>query len=687
MNHPNQKSPTGAEQPHANRAGEVELAQLKGQLSSALEELEQTKFELNAIRNSTIWRVSLAVRAPVMLILRLRHGWGGLPGRIARHGGWYGYLCEWWREVQSYGWGYFGRVATYEHNPGPGSGDHDRNDYTAWKLRFAHLKVASTALSTSASPLLSVVLPVYRPPLHLLQEAIASVVNQRYANWELCIADDASNDEQLTAYLHDLACQHANIHITFRNVNGHISQCTNSALELATGEFVVLLDQDDLLPEDALTELVRCIADHPDVGIIFSDEDRIDESGTRSLGAYFKPDFNYDLFMGQNMVSHLGVYRRSLLNKIGGFRLGVEGSQDYDLALRAWENLRPDQVVHIPKVLYHWRAIQGSTALNQSEKSYTTTASYKALVDHLERSDVDAEVLPCRLLPNFHRIRYTLPPDMLHATVVLAFDYELYQLRDLVNMLGSRAGGMDTKFIWVTSQEVTTAELQTEPPSVGPKIQIVSVPPGTPALVRLNAALLLSDDPIIAILTMPFSEATDGWLDELTRFAAQKRVGFVAPMVVDAADQIKLVDHGGVLFTDNFRAVHAHKGLHIDHTGYAGRGALSQSFSALSPALLVVRRDLISTALPLASLFGDPLDFVDLCLEFRDRGLANVWTPEVELRFNDLRFAGRTNLFTSLPPFSAKRTTWMQKWGAKPKDPAYNPNLSLDGDFSLNWRA
>ena len=675
----------GFEHPHASDPGDVEVVRLQTQLSSALEELKQTRSELEAIQNSTIWRMSLAVRAPVMFILRLRHGWGGLPGRIARHGGWFGHFCEWWRDIQSYGWGYFGRVATYEHNPGPGSGDHDRNDYTAWKHRFTQTKPAAS-IPTDPSPLMSVVLPVYRPPLHLLQEAVASVLRQRYTNWELCIADDASNDEQLTAYLHTLESQHANVHVIFRKTNGHISQCTNSALDLATGEFVVLLDQDDLLPEEALAEVVKCVAEHPDVGIIFSDEDRIVESGTRSLGAYFKPDFNYDLFMGHNMVSHLGVYRRSLLTAIGGFRRGVEGSQDYDVALRALERLRLDQVVHIPKVLYHWRAIQGSTALSQSEKTYTTTASYKALVDHLERTGVAAEVLPCRLLPNFHRIRYTLASNMQRATVVLAFDYPVHQVRELITMLGTRAGVRDTSFIWVTSQAVTAADIQTDPQSIAPTIQVVSAPPGGSALARVATALPLSDDPILAVLTMPFSEATDGWLDELARFAAQPRVGFVAPMVVDAADQIKLVDHGGILFTDNFRAVHAHKGLHIDHTGYAGRGALSQSFSALSPALLVVRRELINTALPLTSLFGDPLDFVDLCLEFRDRGLANVWTPEVELRFNDLRFAGRTNLFTSLPPLSARRTTWIQKWGPKPKDPAYNPNLSLDGDFSLNWR-
>src|SRR5690606_30759392 len=150
-------------------------------------------------------------------------------------------------------------------------------------------------------------MPVYRPRLELLQEAINSVQAQTYGHWELCIADDASNDEALTAYLRALAEQHANIHVGFREKNGHSSACTNSALVLASGEFIVLLDQDDLLPPHALQRVADCIAHHPDAGIIYSDENRIDETGDKPLGAYFKPDFNYDLFLGHNMVSHLGV--------------------------------------------------------------------------------------------------------------------------------------------------------------------------------------------------------------------------------------------------------------------------------------------------------------------------------------------------------------------------------------------
>lgn len=190
----------------------------------------------------------------------------------------------------------------------------------------------------------------------------------------------------------------------------------------------------------------------------------------------------------------------------------------------------------------------------------------------------------------------------------------------------------------------------------------------------------------VAVLTTPFIEASEAWLEELARLAGQSRVGFVAPRVVDGAGLKDIFDHGGILFTDDMRAVHAHKGLFTYMTGYAGRAILQQSFMAVSPALIVARRELLRDQAPFVTEFGGRLDLVDKSLAFHQQGLANVWTPEVEVRFNDLRFAGRANLLTELGPFGKRRRTWEAKWTRQLPDPAYNRNLSPDGDFSLNWR-
>lgn len=673
-------------------SGEVparEAARLRKQIADLELELEQARKDLDAIRHSTLWRTTILIRGPIMLALRLRHGWRLLPGEVARRGGWYPQLCEWWREFRAYGWSYFSRINTYELNPGPGSGEHDRNDYAAWKRRFGTSHPSALPQTPAEQPdvLLSVVVPVYRPPLDLLRQAIESVQAQTYPHWELCIADDASRDPDLTDYLQTLAAHHPNIRVALREKNGHISACTNSALSLAKGDYIVLLDQDDLLPAHALERVAQTIAQHPEAGIIFSDEDRIDETGAKALGAYFKPDFNYDLFLGHNLISHLGVYRRSLIEEIGGFKLGLEGSQDWDLALRALERLRPDQIVHIPEVLYHWRAIEGSTALAQSEKSYTSTASRQAIKDHLARMGVDGEVLPSTHLPAFNWIRYALPEERRTATLILPFDYPAEQLRRMVKRLRNEQGDIRCDILLACSESIQAEDLLSPQELATTSIKRVATPAGASLSQRVNMALPLATGHFVALVTIPLTDVTPAWLEELCRIADQDRCGFVAPRVVDGAGTEDIFDHGGILFTDDMRAVHAHKGLFTDMTGYAGRGILQQSFMALSPAVLVARRELLQDTNPFTEAFGGRLDLVDKCLSFHQKGLANIWTPEVEVRFNDLRFAGRANLLTELGPFGSRRQAWIAKWGRRPHDPAYNPNLSPDGDFALNWRS
>lgn len=685
MDHTDQTSSTAPQGGPGITSAEAE--HLRRRLAQAQTELENTRRELDAIRNSTIWRATLLIRGPIMLALRLRHGWQTAPGEVARRGGWYSQFCEWWRSFRSYGWRFFSRAVSYEKNPGPGSGQHDRNDYAAWSERKRNMAESSLAAPPQDGPLLSVVMPVYRPPLDLLKEAITSVFQQTYTRWELCIADDASGDPALRDYLQTLAARHTNIKVALRKQNGHISECTNSALELASGEYIVLLDQDDLLPTHALATVAQTIARHPDAGIIFSDEDRIDETGTEKLGAYFKPDFNYDLFLGHNLISHLGVYRRDLVTQVGGFRKGLEGSQDWDLALRVLELCQPHQIVHIPQVLYHWRAIQGSTALAQSEKSYTSTAARKAIEDHLVRIDIDAEVLPSTHLPAFNRVRYALPEKQRTCTLVVSFDYPAEQLKSMLTLLLNSPGDILCEVLVASSQGLTAEQLLDSNLQGSVPLEVVAVPRNSSPAERLNRLLPLATGHFVAVHTAPIINASNEWLEELCRIAGQLRTGFVAPCIVDAAGLEDIFDHGGILFTDDMRAVHAHKGLFTYMTGYAGRAILQQSFVALSPALLVIRRSLLASPSPFATDFGGRLDLIDKCLDLHEQGLSNIWTPDVEVRFNDLKFAGKANVLTELGPFGARRQAWIAKWGRRPADPGYNPNLSPDGDFSLNWLA
>ena len=239
--------------------------------------------------------------------------------------------------------------------------DRQTEEYARWIARYDTLDTDDVAqiqeriAQLTRRPRISVIMPVYNAPERWLRRAIESVQEQLYPDWELCIADDASTDPHVRRVLEECAARDPRITVVFRERNGHIAEASNSALAVATGEFMALLDHDDELPRHALYLVAEEIKAHPDVDLIYSDEDKIDESGRR-YEAYFKPDWDPDLFGSQNLFSHLGVYRIALVRKIGGFRSGLDGSQDYDLALRSMHETRPEPFRHIPYVLYHWRA-------------------------------------------------------------------------------------------------------------------------------------------------------------------------------------------------------------------------------------------------------------------------------------------------------------------------------------------
>ena len=251
--------------------------------------------------------------------------------------------------------------------------------------------IRSRIRELSYQPLISVVMPVYNTQETWLRKAIDSVLRQLYPKWELCLADDHSSRPHVRPILEEYAACDPRIKLVFRDRNGHISAASNSALTLATGDFVALLDHDDELSEHALYMNVEELNRYPGAHLLYSDEDKIDERGRR-YWPFFKPNWNPDLFYSLNLVTHLAVYRRSVLEAVEGFQEGLEGSQDYDLTLRVIERIPPEAIRHIPHVLYHWRAIPGSVALASGEKIYAHEAARHAIRAHFQRRGVRAEV-------------------------------------------------------------------------------------------------------------------------------------------------------------------------------------------------------------------------------------------------------------------------------------------------------
>ncbi|MEO8718035.1 MAG: glycosyltransferase, partial [Burkholderiales bacterium] len=247
--------------------------------------------------------------------------------------------------------------------------------------RRAALRAAQAALAYR--PLVSVLMPVYNTREDWLRSAIESVLAQAYDNWELCLADDASPDLRVREVLSEYAARDPRVRVEHRAQGGHIAAATNSALALATGEFLCLMDHDDLIPQDALYELVARLNQDPALDMIYSDEDKIDLAGRRDDAA-IKPDWSPEYLESCMYTAHLAIYRASLAREVGGFRTGYDGAQDYDFVLRFTEHT--NRVAHVPRILYHWRAVPGSTAASMDGKGYVVPSGVRALQDRLART-------------------------------------------------------------------------------------------------------------------------------------------------------------------------------------------------------------------------------------------------------------------------------------------------------------
>ena len=269
----------------------------------------------------------------------------------------------------------------------------------------------------SSRPLISMLLPAYDTPADFLEEAVRSVQDQIYTNWELCIVDDCSTDPRVAELGSRYAESDARIKFVRRTENGHISAASNTALSMATGSWVACLDHDDRLSESALAHFALTISKNPEAGLLYSDEDKISEDGSR-VDPFFKPDFDPLLLLGQNYLCHLSMFRKDLVDQVGGYRLGYEGSQDWDLALRVSARLTTDQVVHIPRVLYHWRIHSTSTAKSLTTKSYAAQAGEIAVRDHLAEIGAASQVVP---LPasGWNRVKWELPAELPLVSIII----------------------------------------------------------------------------------------------------------------------------------------------------------------------------------------------------------------------------------------------------------------------------
>ena len=559
-------------------------------------------------------------------------------------------------------------------------------DYSAWIERFdrlsdADVQQAGQRLRKFAHrPLISVLVPVYNTPEAYLRRCIDSVRAQIYPDWELCLADDASTAGHVATILEEYAALDPRIRFVRRERNGHISEASNSALALAKGEYVALLDHDDELSAHALYFVAKAVNENPGVQLLYSDEDKLDPSGTR-FDPYFKPDWNPELFLSHNLICHLGVYRTDLVRAVGGFRRGYEGSQDHDLGLRCVARLKPAEIAHIPHVLYHWRAIEGSTALSGSAKEYAEDAGKRAIEEHLDAVG-DAGASVAREIGGY-RVRYAVPSDPPKVSLIVPTRDRVDLLRTCIESISALTRYPNYEIVVVDNQssEPETIEYLGALGARG-NVRVLRYDAPFNYSRMNNTAVRQTDGGVVGLVNNDIEVIHGDWLDEMVGHAVRPHTGAVGAMLYYPDDRIQ---HAGVIIGLGGVAGHAYVGMPRGFPGQQHRAHLTQNLTAVTAACLVVRRSVFEEVGGLDETLEVAFNDVDFCLRIAQHGYYNVWTPWAELYHHESATRGYEDNPAKKARFESEVQRMVARWGSALRwDPAYNPNLGLEGhDFPL----
>jgi glycosyltransferase involved in cell wall biosynthesis len=568
--------------------------------------------------------------------------------------------------------------------------------YKMWirshRLRAADRRAIARHIDHFATkPLISVLMPVFNARADVLAEAIESVRSQLYPHWELCIADDASTAPHVREVLEKFRHADSRIKVDYRQSNGHISAASNSALAMAAGEFIALLDHDDMLSEQALYQVVAELNNYPKTDIIYTDEDKIYSEGDKSAEGrrddpHFKSGWNPDLLYSQNYISHLGVYRAELVKSVGGFREGFEGSQDFDLLLRCIAARGEARVRHIPVILYHWRAASGSTALSPEEKSYATEHGIKALEEHFRARGIPGVTVKPARFPTTYHVRFPLPEPPPKVSLIIPTKNHHEILRVCVDSIVGKTTYPNYEIVVIDNQSDNPESLRyfEQIEKSGVRILRYDQPFNYSAI--NNFAVDRVDGEVVGLLNNDIEVISPDWLTEMVSHAIRPDIGAVGAKLYFGNDTIQ---HAGVIVGLGGVAGHSHKHLPRDNPGYFRRLCVTQNLSAVTGACLVVRKD---SYLKVGGLESEQLTVafndVDFCLKLCEIGLRNVWTPHAELYHHESASRGPEDSPEKIVRFQQEIGYMKERWGSRLRhDPYYSPILTLDWEnFTPDYR-
>ncbi len=529
-------------------------------------------------------------------------------------------------------------------------------------------------------PLVSIIMSVFDVDPKWLRLAVQSVENQWFKHWELCIVDDNSSNVQTLKYLKSI--QNPKIKVHFLPDNQGISAASNMALSMATGDYIALMDHDDELTSDALFEVAKTISNQG-ADFIYSDEDKLELDGS-NCEPHFKPDYSPDMFLSQNYLSHLGVIKKELIDQVGGFTVGLEGAQDYDLYLKVLEHT--GKVVHIPKVLYHWRKIPGSTAAVFDNKSYARDAGALALFKAMQRRGVDAEVVDGKY-PGTYRVKYAITALPL-VSIIIPFKDKPDLLKMCVESILDKSSYSNFEIIGISnnSENTETFVEMDRLKSLDARISFFEHNvPFNFSEINNYAVRNHANGEHVLLLNNDIDIISSDWIESLLEFSQRNDVGVVGGKLFYPDGKLQ---HAGIIAGIGGVAGHSHKYQDGNHHGYFSRPNIAQNLSAVTGACLMVKKEIFEEV---GGLDADNLKIafndVDFCLRIREKGYLNVFTPYCEAIHHESISRGyeetkeQQERFAREVKFMAKRHQELLESG----DPYYNCNLTLHHeDFGLS---
>lgn len=528
-------------------------------------------------------------------------------------------------------------------------------------------------------PLISIIIPTYNVSRKILTECINSVLNQTYTNFEICIADDNSTNEETINTLKEYE-NNDKIHIVYRKENGMISKCMNSALEIAQGDYVGFLDNDDMLDENALYYMVSKLNKNKSLDLIYSDEDKMDEDGKYS-DPNFKPDWSPDTLLSMNYICHFTIIRKSLLDKVGYFKSEYDGAQDYDLFLRVTE--KTDKVGHVSKILYHWRKSATSTAANNDNKDYALLAGKKALEDAMKRRNIKADVLLADKISSYiMQYKYEKEPKI--SIVIPTKDHKDI-LEKCIESIYEKTTYKNFEVIVIDNNTTDKDALEYIEKIKSYKNLKVFVDKGEFNYSKINndAIKTLKTDYIL-LLNNDTEVITPNWLQIMVGYASQKHIGCVG---VKLLYPDLTIQHAGVILGLGGVASHAYIGAERDEKGYQGRLCVPYDYSAVTAACLMISKEKFDEVGCLEEDLKVAYNDVDLNIKILKKGYYNVFLPQVELIHYESKSRGLDIKGEKKIRFESEVKYMVDKWGNfVMKDSFYNHNFSLILNFMLDRR-